>query len=209
MEEKKNIDRRIIRTKNSLQQAFKELIIERGYESTTVEDITSRANIGRTTFYLHYQDKEDLLLEGLEEHLLDMVDDFNRHPLIFWFHDKKGNLIRSIFESIQMNPNVYKVLTQSQSQKIFERFKVIITNTSRKMINENPWAQRKVKNMSFPIELLIEYFAGALWSSIIWWVNSDFEPSADEMATFFRKLFFPGLLKVLNVKRMSDLIENL
>jgi AcrR family transcriptional regulator len=209
MVEKKNIDRRITRTKSSLQQAFNELIIEKGYEAATIEDITARANIGRTTFYLHYQDKEDLLLEGLEEHLLEMVDEFNLHPLIFWFHDKNGNLIRSIFESIKMNPNVYRVLTQSQSQKIFERFKKIIAITSRKMINENPWAQRKVKNISFPIELLIEYFAGAMWSSIIWWVNNEFEPSADEMATSFRKLFFPGLLKVLNVKRMSDLIESL
>lgn len=209
MVDNKKIDRRVIRTKSSLHQAFKELISEKGYESTTIEDITTRANMGRTTFYLHFQDKEDLLLEGLEEHLLEMVDDFNRHPLIFWFHDNKGNLIRSIFESIKMNPDVYQVLAQSQSPKLFERFKVIISITSRKMINENLWAQRKVKNISFPIEYLIEYFAGAMWSSIIWWVNNEFEPSADEMAASFRKLFFPGLLKVLNVKRMSDVLESL
>ena len=86
-------DRRIIRTKSALNRAFLELVKEKGYESVTIEEITSRANIGRTTFYLHYQDKEDLLLEGLEEQLTTLVNEIIQRPLALWFQENKGKLI--------------------------------------------------------------------------------------------------------------------
>jgi AcrR family transcriptional regulator len=55
------LDRRIQRTRQLLRNALFALIIERGYESIAIQDITERANLGRATFYLHYQDKEELL----------------------------------------------------------------------------------------------------------------------------------------------------
>ena len=60
----KKRDRRTERTKDALRQALIELISERGYERLSVQDIIDRANIGRSTFYTHFQDKEDLLLSG-------------------------------------------------------------------------------------------------------------------------------------------------
>src|SRR5258708_20033897 len=59
--------RRIQRTRHLLRQALFTLIVERGYETITVEEITERANVGRATFYVHYKDKEELLLVCLEE----------------------------------------------------------------------------------------------------------------------------------------------
>ena len=55
------LDRRVQRTRQLLQTALFSLITERGYENITIQDITEQANLGRTTFYLHYQDKEELL----------------------------------------------------------------------------------------------------------------------------------------------------
>jgi AcrR family transcriptional regulator len=53
-------DRRVQRTHGLLQKAMMDLIHERGYAAITVQDIVDRANVGRTTFYLHYQSKDDL-----------------------------------------------------------------------------------------------------------------------------------------------------
>jgi AcrR family transcriptional regulator len=55
-------DRRVQRTRELLQQALIALIRERGYDALTIQDIADRANVGRTTFYLHYAGKEELLL---------------------------------------------------------------------------------------------------------------------------------------------------
>ena len=55
-------DRRIQRTREQLQKAMFELISERHYDAITVQDLVDRANVGRTTFYLHFDHKDDLFL---------------------------------------------------------------------------------------------------------------------------------------------------
>ncbi|MFD3510820.1 TetR/AcrR family transcriptional regulator [Nocardia sp. NPDC058666] len=62
-------DRRVRRTRDTLHQALIELMIERGYDKVTVRDIIDRADVGRSTFYAHYRDKDDLLLVSCTEFL--------------------------------------------------------------------------------------------------------------------------------------------
>src|SRR5437870_7897295 len=55
-------DRRVQRTRELLHKALIDLISERGYGAITIQDIVDRANVGRTTFYLHYSSKDDLFM---------------------------------------------------------------------------------------------------------------------------------------------------
>src|SRR5688500_7149656 len=55
-------DRRVQRTRELLQKALIELISERGHDAIRIQDIVDRANVGRTTFYLHYSSKEELFM---------------------------------------------------------------------------------------------------------------------------------------------------
>src|SRR5271170_6794443 len=59
-------DRRVERTRGALMSAFVELILSRGYADVTVEDIAARANVGRSTFYMHFKSREDMLQRSLE-----------------------------------------------------------------------------------------------------------------------------------------------
>ena len=59
-------DRRINRTRKLMHEALMALIVEKGYEAVTVQDILDRADVGRSTFYAHYRDKDQLLLSGFE-----------------------------------------------------------------------------------------------------------------------------------------------
>src|SRR5690606_24086942 len=61
------MDRRVRRTREALRRALIEEILEKGYAQVTVQDIIDRADVGRSTFYAHFQDKDDLLFYGLEE----------------------------------------------------------------------------------------------------------------------------------------------
>jgi AcrR family transcriptional regulator len=67
------VDRRVQRTRALLRDALMSLIAEKGYRAITVQNIIDRANLGRSTFYAHYQDKEDLLLSGMEEHVHNLI----------------------------------------------------------------------------------------------------------------------------------------
>jgi AcrR family transcriptional regulator len=58
-------DRRVQRTRQALMSAFIELVLTRGYEALTTADISHKANVGRSTFYLHYVSKEALLAESM------------------------------------------------------------------------------------------------------------------------------------------------
>jgi len=60
-----NVDRRVERTRNALAAAFVELMLSRGYDDVTVEDVAARANVGRSTFYLHFRGREDILSTSL------------------------------------------------------------------------------------------------------------------------------------------------
>ncbi|MFN8077774.1 MAG: helix-turn-helix domain-containing protein [Kineosporiaceae bacterium] len=61
------LDRRVRRTRAALRQALLELVVERGYAAVTVQDVIDAADLGRSTFYAHYRDKDDLLLDGLAD----------------------------------------------------------------------------------------------------------------------------------------------
>lgn len=68
------VDRRIERSKRRLKQALLALIDERSYDRITVLDITRRADVGRSTFYVHFTSKDDLLFDGFEAGLLALSD---------------------------------------------------------------------------------------------------------------------------------------
>lgn len=59
------VDRRVAKTRQALMSAFVELVLTRGYEGLTVEQISRKANVGRSTLYLHFTGKEDLLRHSM------------------------------------------------------------------------------------------------------------------------------------------------
>jgi AcrR family transcriptional regulator len=61
----KKPDRRVARTRQALMSAFVGEVLTRGYEAVSVEDIARRADVGRSTFYMHYRSKEELLRESV------------------------------------------------------------------------------------------------------------------------------------------------
>src|SRR5690242_10979296 len=60
-------DRRVNRTRRALKDALTDLILEKGYERVTVGDVLERADVGRSTFYAHFVDKDDLLMAILAD----------------------------------------------------------------------------------------------------------------------------------------------
>lgn len=61
------MDRRVRKTRQALREALFSLVLERGWDRVSVQDVCQRADVGRSTFYTHFADREDLLLSGFEE----------------------------------------------------------------------------------------------------------------------------------------------
>src|SRR5437868_2648447 len=75
---KQKTDRRILRTRDRLGDALVELMQEKPFGAITVQDVLDRANISRSTFYVHYRDKDDLFLSDVDEFLEAMATMLSR-----------------------------------------------------------------------------------------------------------------------------------
>ena len=187
-----------------------ELIKEKGYDAISVEQITQRANLGRTTFYLHYKDKEDLLVDEFSELANERARTLSEIPFSAWLPDlenpehtienKPSEPFLMVFQHVANNADIYRILLQNEkSDRILERIRKIITQAITEFM------QTKVENdpipllLEVPIDLLAAYFSGALLSCVDWWLEQESEYSPEEMTRMFQRLFFPGARRILGV----------
>lgn len=200
-------DRRITRTKTALHQALLDLVKEKSYSTISVEEIVQRANLGRATFYLHYKDKEDLLLEDLTPRLNALVEEVGEKPLIDWYRENQGDLVLSIFSIVRDNADLFALITRDQSNRVFDRIRCIIVAAGHRLVSDNTWVREKVSHLSVPEEYIFNYFAGAMWASIVWWVSDGFTKTTEEMGVMFGQLFAPGLWQLLGIKNINDFMD--
>jgi AcrR family transcriptional regulator len=194
------VDRRILRTKKALRTALLELIEEKGYDGISVEEITQRANLGRATFYLHYKDKEDLLLEEFVEMAQERVKVLTEIPFSEWQAgeraDEKQPLapLVKVFEHAAEHEALYRVLLHGEGMKRLEQsIRALVAQS----IAEIALAERRSRPLlaepPIPLELIAAYFSGALLSSLAWWLDAPARVSPVEMAGLFQRLLFLGV----------------
>ena len=114
-------DRRIQKTKKYLAEALAQLIAEKGYEEVTIQDIIDRANVGRSTFYAHYESKEQLLLNNISFQKELIETNANDDSLIF------GVNLVYLFNHLQENlPIVRQICGKKIGQQLANHFTDII-----------------------------------------------------------------------------------
>lgn len=199
-------DRRVSRTRAALRQALEELTREKGYDSVTIEELTARADVGRTTFYLHYRDKEDLLLEQFTE-LLDeqLVPQFAELSLADWRltpvdsqpQAQPFRPVLVIFQHVQENADLYRLVWRAENvNKITKRLRNILEHAIDRIVR----LRRQVTPdlmPSVPLDLIASYVAGGLLAAVGWWLESGGKTSPEEMTTIFQRIFIPGFRQMM------------
>ncbi len=201
-------DRRILKSKKALRDALSELIQEKGYDAVSVEEITQRANVGRATFYLHYKDKEELLLEEVNEMAKDRVQALSKIPISVW--EARDNLVESfadnqpmmplqqIFEHAAENAGLYRVLLKGESSpRLAERIRRIVATSINEISEARQQRDPTPVTLQVPVDMLAAYFSGALLSSLTWWLDQEQPPSPSEMTRMFQSLFFPAVGRII------------
>ncbi len=179
------LDRRIQRTRPLLQEALFYLISERGYERITIADITERANLGRTTFYLHYRDKEELLQESIKAllhdlHLdveLDMEESCTLHMVS-----------TRIFQHVARRRQLYQAMLKEAgpTRTLEDVMRTYFTELCQRFL---PKSSLKVGSASsVSSEILAVHAAGSLLGLLSWWLKQDVSSSAEEMGAMYCQL---------------------
>jgi AcrR family transcriptional regulator len=203
MQKKNRTDRRIQRTRQALRNALLQLVKEKGYDSILVEEITQRANLGRATFYLHYKDKEDLLVDVFSEIVKEKSRTLSEIPFSAWISDwettdptSEGSSVPPpllVFQHVAENSDIYRILLMSEkADRIVERIRKIITQSITEFMQAKVESDPIPILFTVPVDLLAAYYSGAILSFVDWWLEQELSYSPEEMTRMFQRLIFPN-----------------
>ena len=192
-------DRRVTRTKNYLRNAILDLTAERGeFNSIQLNEIADKADVARSTFYLHYADKEELLYDALDVEFHQFMGEIKE------FHQQEFapvNLL-NILRYVKDHPRYFQVVLNTvgttkafdQTRKTFEEFLV-------------SWIDFSVFDTSVPHDLITYHISGTIINTIKWWLETESDHSPEEMKEFIFDLLFSGILQVVGLNTKDELDE--
>jgi len=179
-------DRRVQRTRKLLRESIMALILEEGYDAIAIQDITDKANLGRATFYLHFKDKDDLLLDVMDQMIGDFMDQVPELSEAQW-QLKNSKAVEKLFDFAANHYDLYRIL-------IFSSGGITASRQLQSKIAENIEAaiRREVEEKNaqplVPPDFIANYFAGSLLATIYWWLDNDLPYEVEQMASMFQKV---------------------
>jgi AcrR family transcriptional regulator len=179
-------DRRVQRTRELLQKALIELISERGYDAITIQDIVDHANVGRTTFYLHYTSKDDLLMSCHEV----IVSEFHFGPLYPLSREEllspeaPAGMRRAYRHLEEARTVLYPLFQGKDSLLILRRLRDWIAQE----IEASLRAAFAEADSTITLDVLAHYLAGAQIAMVQWWLQKRQPHTADSLAQTFHRL---------------------
>jgi AcrR family transcriptional regulator len=184
--EQTKLDRRERRTRQLLSEALLALIQEKRYEAITVQDIIDRADVGRSTFYAHYRDKDDLFavaFEGVMEQLLGGIE----------AGGEGGKVVPTLqlFRHFQENHQLYWALARSRGMDTLNRaMRDFLTQLIERRIAR---MVGRTQDLAVPLPILSDYLAGALLNLTHWWFEHRMPYPPEQMDEIYQRLVMPGL----------------
>jgi AcrR family transcriptional regulator len=180
-------DRRVRRTRKRLHDAFLSLAIEKGYEKTTIQDILDRADVGRSTFYDHYQDKAALLTasfdemgEQLERQLADVAATRAIDVAL---------PAELLFEHAYRNQRVYRALCGHQGGALVQRhLRRLIGDLLRKHLRP----QFTGTGTEVTADIAAEFYTSAAMGVLVWWIDHAFCNGPAWLTANYRTLAHPA-----------------
>lgn len=221
-----DLDRRVQKTRKLLQDALMELVSEKGYESVAIREILERANVGRSTFYVHFQDKDQLLhsilnrlnelFEQHEKQFLNAKKNIGNADFMSLTHEFSPTL--SLFQFIGRNHLFFKAMLGNRGYGIFAKPVYDYVFAHVHGIFTKPFHDDVVAQLHGPLKLLksheqygpleseiaAHYFVSALMGILVWWVEKDMPCPAEEMDGHFRQLAVPSFGQLLAVNHKTQ-----
>jgi AcrR family transcriptional regulator len=166
-------DRRVRRTRRTLQEALTSLVLEKSSERITIQDVLDRADVGRSTFYAHFRDKDALLLACFDGVREELQRDF-----------EGATDADAIFLHAHRHRRVYKALCGKRSgaggNVAYLHLKRLIADSVRR--------QHAASGSDLPVDAVAEYRASATLGLLIWWIDTDFREPPERIIRIHQRL---------------------
>jgi AcrR family transcriptional regulator len=183
----KKTDSRVLRTRNALGDALIALIQERPFQSITVEDVLTRAKVGRSTFYVHYRDKDDLFMSDVEEFLELTAMALSKK------NEKTDRVapVKEFFAHLRDGMTLYRAFVASG--KIHD-FMELARGHFARGIEQRLRQIARSKTIPTGEKKIMGYaLASALLSLLTWWIEHGCKESPAAMDEKFHRLVWKGI----------------
>jgi AcrR family transcriptional regulator len=193
------VDRRIQKTLQHLQTALVELIAEKDYDAITIQEILDRANVGRSTFYAHFENKDQLLrslLALLNEHFEAGIRRMSEEQKTY--EENSDQMPFRALQFVEQNHRLFKAMlgetAPSRHPNPLHDYLFALTQEHfRQMI--------RLKHRDAPrLELAAQFYASAFIGALIWWLENDRPYPAEVFGQMINQMTLPGLQAFLGLE---------
>jgi len=185
------MDRRQKKTRDAIFRAFASLMAKKTYHQISVQEIIGAANVGRTTFYAHFETK-DYLLKALCEELFGHIIDTAMGLPHGHSHESGGGKNDSVFlhllQHLQENDwNILELLS-SENNEIFLRY----FKSNLKQLIVTQYAEKGLlKSSCLPEDYRINHIAASFVETVEWWLSQRMTDSPETITAYFQEVIAP------------------
>lgn len=191
----KKLDPRVVRTRQLMREALLELVPLQGFEDLTIQDITDQATLNRATFYLHYTDKNELLLDTFEQIVTGAIP--HPPPDGVDFDALPQSPIISVFNHVAQYADFYCVMLGEKGVPVFmARVRTYIEET---ILNWLAAVLPKKFGRGMSSDIVVNYLGAAYLGVISWWLENEMPYTPEEMEAQLFALTQNGLLGVVDI----------
>ena len=163
-------DRRVQRSRRLLKEALLQLVLEKHYDDITVQDVLERADVGRSTFYSHFRNKDELLMGDL--------------PSLAWLGEPKPPALLPsmvpLFVHFSHNYHLFKALAGTSGVHI------MLSSLTRAFVAD--WTERLAKQGRSDAASAARFLAGGLIEMATWWLHAEMPISPEELGQRFDQM---------------------
>jgi AcrR family transcriptional regulator len=205
----KKIDPRVLRTRQYLQDALISLIKEKGFDNVQIQEITERAGLNRATFYLHYRDKNDLLVKNMSFTLEKLDQTVDIPPAVdngLLTTDAMVKPLISVFDHFAEHSDFYHVmLSEIGVPSVINEMQHYIEQVALRWLKK---LQPSEKHPVVDTEMIIKFVSTACIGVVKWWLNNGMPYSSEQMAKQLMYLVSLGVFRSAGIDMPVSADEN-
>ncbi|MEO8673487.1 MAG: TetR/AcrR family transcriptional regulator [Tahibacter sp.] len=184
----KRPSRRTKQTQEALFGALFSLMVERGYERLTIQNLLDRAGVGRATFYAHFDGKDQLLAASVDR----LGATLQRHATLA--SEQRLKFTLPFFRHMAEDRRIFLMTIGRESEVSVARH---IRRMLRGLVREDLIASSPAGLRGDALDLATQFVVAALWSVVVWWMQTPTPLPPETINALFQRLTFPGLAVTL------------
>ena len=182
---KEKTDLRIVKTKKILFNSLLNLMKIKNFEKIKISDICEESLVNRSTFYAHYEDKYELLIDLFEERKLSLLKVFEDNENKSFSKEYLMELLSILIDHIEENKEIYSAILANNRNGILIDF---LIDAIEKDVSEKLKGNSEIKNSDLPLDIIVKFYAGGLINIGIDCITRTKKYSKKELLLYIDKL---------------------